>query len=191
MVTLTGLGLTLRPLTKRDRDEWNALRWENVDWLERWESQDPRGSQHLPTFNEFVRRQAREAKAKSSFGWVITEGGPMIGHVTLSHIAWGAMRGGTIGYWVSHHRAGEGITPRAVALVCDFGFQELELHRIEINIRPENEASLRVVEKLGFRYEGLRQRYIFIDGDWRDHHSFALTADQAGSLVERLQQSNT
>ena len=53
----------------------------------------------------------------------------------------------------------------------------LELHRVEINIRPENAASIRVVEKLGFRYEGLRERYLHINGDWRDHYSYALCVD--------------
>lgn len=187
---LLGLGLELRPLTRRDRDEWTVLRWENSDWLEPWESQDPRGQQNLPTFTEYVRAQTRAQKERSSFGWVITEGGPIIGHVTLSQIVWGALCSGTIGYWVSHHRAGEGITPRAVALVTDFSLQELGLHRVEINIRPENTASLRVVEKLGFREEGLRKKYIFIDGAWRDHRSFARVAEEHTSLVETLAHEN-
>jgi ribosomal-protein-alanine N-acetyltransferase len=57
---------------------------------------------------------------------------------------------------------------------------------MEICIRPENAASLRVVEKLGFRYEGLRRRYIHIDGDWRDHYAFALTReDVPHGVLER------
>lgn len=186
MVILSGAGLTLRPLTRKDKDEWNALRWDNRDWLAPWESQDPRGSDNLPTFIEYVRSQARAAREQSAFGWVITEDGPILGHITLSHISWGATCSGAIGYWVSRHRAGEGITPRAVALVTDFAFADLGLHRIEINIRPENVASLRVVEKLGFREEGLREKYIFIDGAWRDHRSFALVAEETGSLVEKF-----
>lgn len=182
-MTLTGAGLNLRPLTRRDREEWNLVRWENRDWLAPWESQDPRGHEYLPTFGEYVRIQAKESKEGTSYGWVITEGGPILGHVTLSQIYWGALRSASIGYWVSHHRAGEGITPRAVALVCGFGFDDLELNRIEINIRPENTSSLRVVEKLGFRYEGMRERFIFIDGDWRDHHSFALTYEEGRRMV--------
>jgi ribosomal-protein-alanine N-acetyltransferase len=73
--------------------------------------------------------------------------------------------------------AGRGITPTAVALATDVCFSELRLHRMEICIRPENRASLRVVEKLGFRYEGLRRRFIHIDGDWRDHYAFALVRE--------------
>ena len=74
--------------------------------------------------------------------------------------------------------AGRGIIPTAVALATDHCFATVGLHRVEVNIRPENAASLRVVEKLGFRPEGLRPRYLHIDGDWRDHLSFALTADE-------------
>jgi ribosomal-protein-alanine N-acetyltransferase len=57
------------------------------------------------------------------------------------------------------------------------------LHRIEIDIRPENVSSLRVVEKLGFRYEGLKQRFIHINGAWRDHYVFALTSEEVESGV--------
>jgi ribosomal-protein-alanine N-acetyltransferase len=57
------------------------------------------------------------------------------------------------------------------------------LHRVEIAIRPENTASLRVVEKLGFRYEGLKERFIHINGDWRDHYIFALTFEEVPSGI--------
>ena len=65
-----------------------------------------------------------------------------------------------------------------LALAVDYCFRSMGLHRIEIAIRPENVRSLRVVEKLGFRPEGLRPRYLHIDGDWRDHLVFALNAEE-------------
>jgi ribosomal-protein-alanine N-acetyltransferase len=85
-----------------------------------------------------------------------------------------------------------GFVPTAVALIGDHCVSEMQLHRIEINIRPENVASLAVVRKLGFRDEGLRPRYLHIDGDWRDHQSFALTVEDLGdsTLMERLAQSS-
>ena len=103
---------------------------------------------------------------------------------------WGVARGSlgsaTIGYWVSERFAGRGITPTAVAMATDAAFDQFGLHRMEICIRPENRASLRVVEKLGFRYEGLRRRYIHIDGDWRDHFAFALVAEEVpGGVLRR------
>ena len=79
---------------------------------------------------------------------------------------------------MSERFAGRGITPTSVALATDLCFRELGLHRMEICIRPENTASLRVVQKLGFRYEGLRRRFIHIAGDWRDHHAFALVREE-------------
>jgi ribosomal-protein-alanine N-acetyltransferase len=83
-----------------------------------------------------------------------------------------------IGYWVDEAVAGRGVMPTAVALAVDHSFRHVGLHRIEVCIRPENTPSRRVVEKLGFREEGLRPRYLHIDGAWRDHLVFALTADE-------------
>jgi ribosomal-protein-alanine N-acetyltransferase len=76
--------------------------------------------------------------------------------------------------------------PTALALVVDHCFGVARLHRVEANIRPENAASRRVVEKLGFRLEGTRERYIHIAGAWRDHLSYALTVEEVpGGLLRR------
>lgn len=110
-----------------------------------------------------------------------------MGHLTMSSVTLGSLRGCSIGYWIGQRWAGRGLIPRAVALACDFAFFERGLHRVEINIRPENAPSLRVVEKLGFREEGTRRRFLHIDGAWRDHRSFALTVEEIGAgLVARL-----
>jgi [ribosomal protein S5]-alanine N-acetyltransferase len=84
--------------------------------------------------------------------------------------------------------AGQMVIPTAMAVAGDHVLGTLGLHRIEVNIRPENTASLAVVRKLGFRSEGLRLSYLHIAGAWRDHLSFALTTeDLAGeTLVDRL-----
>ena len=110
---------------------------------------------------------------------------PFIRHDYVSTIAYGSLSSATIGYWVSERFAGKGATPTAVALATDHCFFGVGLHRMEICIRPENEPSLRVVEKLGFRYEGLRRRYIHINGDWRDHFCFGLTVDELPQGVLR------
>ena len=86
--------------------------------------------------------------------------------------------------------AGKSITPISVALTSDYLFNVIGLHRVEIAIRPENAASLRIVEKLGFRYEGLKERYIHINGDWRDHFIFALTYEEVREgLLNRFVQN--
>ena len=117
--------------------------------------------------------------------------GELIGQLNVSGIVMGSLSSAQLGYWVSERAAGRGVTPTAVALATDYCFRRLNLHRMEICIRPENAASLRVVEKLGFRYEGLRRRYIHINGDWRDHFSFALTSeDVPEGVLARWQSGN-
>jgi ribosomal-protein-alanine N-acetyltransferase len=123
--------------------------------------------------------------------FVVTFGGLLVGQLTVGGISWGSLRSAHIGYWVDQEVAGRGIMPTAVAMATDHCFA-VGLHRMEINIRPENVASRRVVEKLGFRPEGLRPRYLHIDGDWRDHLSFALTVDEvAGGLLARWKASQS
>jgi ribosomal-protein-alanine N-acetyltransferase len=98
------------------------------------------------------------------------------------------LRGCTVGYWVDSDVAGRGITPTALALVIDHCFTGVGLHRVEVDIRPENTASLRVVEKLGLRREGYYERFLDIDGAWRDHVAFAITIEELGgaTLLSRL-----
>ncbi len=93
-----------------------------------------------------------------------------------------------MGYWIDRHVAGRGITPTAVALLIDHCFAVVGLHRVEIDIRPENAASLRVVEKLGLRREGFYERFLDIAGGWRDHVAFAVTVEETagGSMLSRL-----
>ena len=113
------------------------------------------------------------------------------GQLTVNGISWGSARWASLGYWVAQSHAGRGITTTAVALVCDHLFKEVQLHRIEIAIRPENTASLRVVEKLGFTEIGTAPGFLHIAGDWRDHRVFQVLAGQVGDgLVSRLSSSS-
>jgi ribosomal-protein-alanine N-acetyltransferase len=112
----------------------------------------------------------------------------MVGQLTVSSITWGSALWAQMGYWIDEEHAGRGIIPTAVAMACDHCFRVLGLHRIEIAIRPENVASLRVVEKLGFNKIGLARRYLHINGMWRDHELFALTVeDIPEGVVARLE----
>ncbi|GAB2739336.1 GNAT family N-acetyltransferase [Sinomonas soli] len=192
-VTLRAGDLALRPLRMGDRAEWMAVRSRNRAWLAPWEASNPQPGGSLPTFRDMVRSLTRQAREGSSLPFVITlddpraRKAPIVGQLTVSSIVWGSALMATLGYWVDREYAGRGIAPTAVALVTDHCFREMGLHRMEINIRPENAPSLRVVEKLGFRHEGLRPRYLHINGAWADHESFALTAEEVpeGGLLGR------
>lgn len=187
---LTDGVVRLRPLRRRDAAAWERLRRENHHWLSRWEATAPSPEGRRPTFAQYVRDQARAARRGTGYSFGVEVDGELVGHVTVSSVTLGSLRGCAIGYWIGERWAGRGYIPRAVALVTDFCFVELGLHRVEINIRPENAASLRVVEKLGFRDEGLRERYLHIDGAWCDHRTFALTSEEVGDgLVAALARS--
>ena len=170
--------LLLTPLRLRDRAQWDSVREINQKWLEPWEATRPSADLDtpLPNFTQMVRRFRREARAGRSITLAIWfhEGNRwnFVGQVTLGGIGMGAFRGAHIGYWIDQRFANRGLTTRAVQLISDYGFSHLALHRIEINLRPENEASKRVAEKAGFIFEGVRNRYLHISGQWRDHLCF-------------------
>jgi ribosomal-protein-alanine N-acetyltransferase len=181
-----GEPVVLRALRTRDRRQWEALRAENSDWLRPWEATSPEPILGGMPFRQLVRHFDREAAEGRLQPFGIEVEGQLVGQMHLFGIAWGSLRSASAGYWVAESMAGQGVVPFALAAACDHAFLVLGLHRVEVNIRPENHASLRVVEKLGFREEGLRRRYLHIDGQWRDHRSFALTVEDLGgaSLVE-------
>lgn len=185
-VVLTEGSLTLRPLRPRDAQQWRAVRAANADWLAPWEATHPDPAALPPTYLQMVRSFTREARAGRMLPFALDLDGVLVGQVTVSGIVWGSLRSAQVGYWVDRRMAGRGIVPTAVALIVDYCFFTLGLHRMEANIRPENQASLRVVQKLGFRPEGLRRRYLHIDGAWRDHVTYALTAEEVpGGLLTR------
>ena len=183
----------LRPLETSDSAAWTEVRRRNAAWLTPWDATNPPESGELaPSFRGMVRRLRSEARAGRSIALAMVVRGRFAGQVTLGGITWGSLRSAYIGYWIDQAVAGHGYTPRAVAMISDYAFFHLRLHRIEINIRPENAASLRVVEKLGYRYEGVRRAYLHIDNGWRDHRSFALCVDEVpGGLLSRLREQSS
>lgn len=171
--------MVLRPLRYRDARAWVEVRQRNYEWLRPWEPTAPvPGARPATSFRQMVRRYNAQARAGEALPWAVTYDGRLAGQMTISSIIWGSARMGSAGYWVDRDVAGRGVTPTALALAVDHCFFTVGLHRVEVNIRPENSASLRVVHKLGFREEGIRQRFLHIDGGWRDHVSFALTAEE-------------
>lgn len=177
------------------------MRHRNAGWLLPWENTDPVQQEAATHYNfaAAVRSMNRMATAGQSLPWAIakeiSEGGEtvLIGQLVVSAIFQGSLRSAAIGYWVDEGHAGLGLAPRAVALAVDYCFQVRKLHRLEINIVPTNQNSLRVVEKLGFRFEGVRERFLHINGQWRDHAAYALTAEEveSGGLWRKLAEESS
>ena len=185
-VILHGENILLRAPRFTDRTQWNRVRAENREWLSPWEATLPEtpvgapASEFLtkrPSFYSMVRALNHEARAGRSYSFMIWHEKNLVGQITLGGVIYGALRGGHIGYWIDKNYAGKGFTTEAVNMVTSFAFDALGLHRIEINIRPENAPSIRVAEKAGYRFEGDRIEFLHIAGGWRDHKSFVKIND--------------
>jgi ribosomal-protein-alanine N-acetyltransferase len=169
----------------RDAKQLERLILGNRDWLRPWEATNPVGPNSFD-IRGMVRGLIKNMDAGQGLPFVIEYRGEIVGQLNVANIVFGSVSSAVVGYWVAPEFAGKGITPTAVALVTDYLFNVTGLHRVEIDIRPENVASIRVVEKLGFRYEGLKERYIHINGAWRDHFVFALTHEEVpGGVLNR------
>ncbi|WP_246104416.1 GNAT family N-acetyltransferase [Rudaeicoccus suwonensis] len=182
--------MKLRPLrTRADRGEFLQLRSDNGAWTKPWDSTSPLPQQSM-TFAQLVRFQDREAVEGRLLPFVVDVDGALAGQMHLFGITRGALMSGAAGYWIGQRWAGRSITPFALAMLIDHAFNEVDLHRVEVNIRPDNDRSLRVVDKLGLRDEGLRKGYLHINGAWHDHRSFAVTVEELRhtSLVERMRE---
>ena len=175
----------LRPITTRDAARWAELRRDNAAWLGPWESTRPpestgRGTGYRALTRDLI-RQGREGRA---LPFVVTYDSVVVGQLTVTGITWGSARWAQIGYWIDEGHAGRGIMTNAVAMAVDHCLLTLQLHRIEIAIRPENAASLRIVEKLGFQRIGIAERYLHINGDWHDHVLFAVTVEDVPAGIQ-------
>jgi ribosomal-protein-alanine N-acetyltransferase len=180
----------LRPVRLRDGAAWSRLRLRDEDYLRIWEPEaegtwaERFTTMAWPVMCSGLRATARRGQA---LPFAVTLDGRFVGQITLGNLVRGSLRSAWVGYWVESQAAGGGVGTAAVALAVDHAFGPVGLHRIEATVRPENVASLRVLAKLGFRDEGLLQRYLEVDGAWRDHRLLAMTRDEIGvGLVSRL-----
>ncbi len=182
--------VVLRPVRLRDGAAWSRLRLRDEDYLRIWEPEaegtwaERFTTMAWPVMCSGLRATARRGQA---LPFAVTLDGRFAGQITLGNLVRGSLRSAWVGYWVEAQAAGGGVGTAAVALAVDHAFGPVGLHRIEATVRPENVASLRVLGKLGFRDEGLLQRYLEVDGAWRDHRLLAMTRDEIGAgLVSRL-----
>lgn len=184
-------GVRLRPLRRRDAKTLQSLLVSDRSWLSPWEATTP-GIRYPVDARSLVSNLLHQARHGTGLAFIVEYEGAIAGQLNVANILHGSVSSGTIGYWIAKRYAGQGIMPIAVALAIDYLFDELHLHRVEIDIRPENEASLRIVQKLGLRQEGLKERFIHIDGAWRDHLVFGITQEERkGSMLGRLENTHS
>ena len=180
----------LRPIRMRDAAPWSRLRIEDRRFLEPWEPSAEvdwiarHSVSSWPSVCSALRGEARRGRL---LPYVIEVDGKFAGQLTIGNVTHGALRSAWIGYWVHSAVTGGGVATGALALGLDHCFGAVMLHRVEATVRPENAASRKVLAKAGFREEGLLQRYLDVDGAWRDHLLVAMTAEEvAGSVTSSL-----
>jgi ribosomal-protein-alanine N-acetyltransferase len=187
-VVLADGPVEVRPLRWWDAGTWSELRRRNAAWLRPWEATSPSGGAagyptSAVTYLGMVARMRREARNGRGYPFAVVHEGRLVGQLNIANVVRGSLQAATLGYWIDRQSAGHGVMPTAVALVTDHCFFVLGLHRIEVNIRPENTASRRVVEKLGFAEEGMRRRFLHIDGEWRDHICYVMLREDLRASV--------
>ena len=178
---LAGRRVLLRTLSEADYEAWFEVRTRCHDWLVPWEPR-PKGapfpSEDRASFAARCSLRERERQLGTGYAFGIFAEERFAGEITLSSIQRGPFQTGHVGYWIDRDLAGHGYVPEAVVVVLAFAFDTIALHRVEISIIPRNHASLRVVEKLGLRSEGIAQKDLEIDGEWEDHAKFAVTSEE-------------
>ena len=127
-------------------------------------------------FAEYL--QLRELPDQEGFVVCERESGAIAGVININSIVRGFFQSGYLGYYAAARFARRGYMTEGMKLVIRFAFDELNLHRLEANIQPENVASIALVKRCGFRREGFSPRYLQIRGEWRDHERWALLADE-------------
>ena len=175
--------LTLRPPALSDFRSWSSLRRDSANFLKPWEpvwSQDHLARKGFTNRVYWAQRSIRNGSALPLFLFR-RDDDVLLGAITMDNIRRGPAQAGTLGYWVGQNHTRQGYMREAIEAVLHYAFERLDLSRIEAACLPENAASRALLEKTGFKYEGVAQSYLQIGGRWRTHVLYAaLRADRRG-----------
>mgnify|MGYP001575470785 FL=1 len=182
-VSILTARLSLRLPEHRDFREWAKLRHESRAFLSPWEPIWAADHLSRASFTNRVYWSQRAVKNGNAVPLFVfhKEAGQLVGAITLDNIRRGPSQVGTIGYWVGQQYARQGFMSEAIIAMVAHAFGALDLSRVESACLPDNLASRGVLEKAGFKYEGVAQSYIQINGRWRNHVLYAaLRGDRRG-----------
>jgi ribosomal-protein-alanine N-acetyltransferase len=175
--------MTLRPPEHGDYTAWSSLRAEGRDFLVPWEPSWSPDHLSRKAFSNRVYWAARAVAADTALPVFLIrrKDQQLLGALTLDNIRRGPAQAGTLGYWVGQRYTRRGYMREAIEAVVHYAFITLDLSRIEAACLPENAASRGVLEKSGFKYEGVAQSYLQINGRWRNHVLYSnLRSDRRG-----------
>ncbi|MDJ0820817.1 MAG: GNAT family protein [Paracoccaceae bacterium] len=175
--------LSLRPPAHSDYNAWTALRRDSESFLVPWEPTWAEDHLSRRAFTNRVYWASRSITSGTAVPLFLIRRSDdtLVGAITLDNIRRGPAQAGTLGYWIGAPFARQGFMGEAIAAMVHHAFERLELSRIEAACLPENVASRRLLERSGFKYEGVAQSYLQINGRWRTHVLYAaLRTDRRG-----------
>lgn len=174
VLKLMGRRVVLRPPQKADWGAWAAVRVANRAALEPWEPAWPEGCLSEEFFIRRLCRQAQDWEGSRAYSFLIfrNDDNRLIGGINLNHVALGAARSASLGYWLDQSHQGQGYMHESLSCVMQWAFEGLDLHRINAACLPANTASINVLRRLGFEEEGFARAYYRINGRWEDHVLF-------------------
>ncbi|WP_421724576.1 GNAT family N-acetyltransferase [Bauldia sp.] len=177
--TIRGERVLLRVPTLADHPQWAKLREDSRSFLAPWEPVWPADDLTRLAFRRRIRRYQREIRNGTGYPLFIfsPDGETLLGGLTLSQVQRGVAQSAVLGYWMGLPFAGKGYMSAAVRSLIGFSFDTLQLNRIEAACLPHNTASIRLLERVGFRREGYARRFLCIDGRWQDHVLYGLVRD--------------
>ena len=169
--TIRAARVLLRAPNLADFSQWARLREDSRAFLAPWEPIWPSDDLTKLAFRRRIRRYLREIRNGTGYPFFVfsPDGETLLGGLTLSQVQRGVTQSAILGYWMGAPYAGKGLMGAAVRAVVGFAFDTLHLNRIEAACLPNNEASIRLLEKVGFQREGYARKYLCIDGRWQDH----------------------
>src|SRR3954452_19586461 len=179
MPAVSGEGEVLRGPQMSDHAEWAALREASRDFLSPWEAASPADALARSSFRRRIKRYSEDQRGDLAYAFFIfgKDENVLLGGLTLANIRRGCAQAASLGYWIGSRHAHKGHMTAAVCALVPFAFGTLKLHRIEAACIPANTASIRLLEKTGFKREGFARQYLCIDGAWQDHLLYARIKD--------------
>lgn len=177
---LEGKDIFLRLLVQADANALLEVYSQEQDFLRPWEPARDSDFYTVVCMQNIIQalnEGSRDDEAYS-FGIFLRNTRQLIGRITLSSVARGVSQSANLGYFLAQAYNGRGYMTEAVRLMLDFAFREIGLHRVQAGTMLQNYGSQRVLEKAGFRREGLALRYLKINGKWEDHYLFAITGEE-------------
>ncbi|HEY7243513.1 MAG TPA: GNAT family protein [Xanthobacteraceae bacterium] len=172
---IAGSTVVLRSPQMSDCVEWGTLREASRDFLVPWEPTWPADDLTRASFRRRIKRYGEDQRCDLAYAFFIfrKQDNVLVGGLTLANIRRGCAQAGSLGYWIGAPHARRGYMTAAVEALIPFAFTTLKLHRIEAACIPGNIASIRLLEKTGFKREGIARKYLCIDGRWQDHLLYA------------------